>query len=139
MRAYLFGGLVAVATMMTAETALAHHSFAAEFDANQPVSITGKLLKVDLVNPHSWVYVEVTGKDGKTEEWRCETPPPNSMIRRGITKASFKIGAEVKVDGYRAKDGTTTMNAQTITIDGRAMGVADPTAGGPSAAKGKSK
>lgn len=99
-----------------------HHSFAAEYDANQPITIKGKVTKVDWVNPHSWVHVAVAGADGKTTVWDCETAPPNGLFRRGWTKNSLKLGEEVTVDGYRAKDGSTTMNARSVVLaDGRRM------------------
>lgn len=99
----------------------AHHSFAAEYDANAPIKITGILTKVDWVNPHSWIQLDVKGPDGKITTWRCETAPPNGLIRRGWTKSSFPIGKEVTVEGYRAKDGTNHMNASNATIDGKRM------------------
>jgi hypothetical protein len=77
---------------------------------------------VDWVNPHSWVYVDVTGADGKVVTWKCETAPPNGLFRRGWTKSSLKKGETVSVDGFRAKDGSSTMNARSVTLsDGRKM------------------
>ncbi|MFM2126304.1 MAG: hypothetical protein RL328_2755 [Acidobacteriota bacterium] len=100
----------------------AHHSFAAEYDANQPLVIKGAVNRVDWVNPHSWVYVDVTGADGKVVTWKCETAPPNGLFRRGWTKSSLKKGEIVSVDGFRAKDGSATMNARSVTLpDGRKM------------------
>ncbi|MEI9814690.1 MAG: DUF6152 family protein [Acidobacteriota bacterium] len=96
--------------VVTAATALAipvaaHHSFAAEYDGNAAIKITGTLTKVDWVNPHSWIQVDVKDAAGKVTTWRCETAPPNGLIRRGVTKSTFPIGQEVTVEGYRAKDG----------------------------------
>jgi len=116
--------LVAVAAFGGAVCApiQAHHSFAAEYDANQPLVIKGAVNHVDWVNPHSWVYVDVTGADGKVVTWKCETAPPNGLFRRGWTKSSLKKGEMVSVDGYRAKDGSSTMNARSVTLpDGRKM------------------
>jgi hypothetical protein len=119
----------------------AHHSFAAEFDANAPITIKGKLAKVDWVNPHSWVHVDVTGADGKVTTWRAETPPPNGLIRRGYTKSTFKLGSDITVEGFRAKDGTNTMNAQTIKMNGKDMftGSAGDPGAPPAAGASKSK
>lgn len=107
---------------LAATRAAAHHSFAAEFDANQPLTIKGAVNHVDWVNPHSWVHVDVTGPDGKVTTWRCETAPPNGLFRRGWTKSSLKKGELVTIDGFRAKDGTPTMNARSVVLaDGRRM------------------
>jgi hypothetical protein len=99
----------------------AHHSFAAEYDGNAPIKITGTLMKVDWVNPHSWIEVNVKEADGKVTTWRCETAPPNGLIRRGWTKSSFPIGQEVTVEGFRAKDGSNHMSASNATINGKRM------------------
>jgi hypothetical protein len=100
----------------------AHHSFAAEYAADQPLVIKGAVNRVDWVNPHSWIYVDVTAPDGKVTTWKCETAPPNGLFRRGWTKSSLKKGEIVTVDGFRAKDGPPTMNARSVTLsDGRRM------------------
>jgi hypothetical protein len=100
----------------------AHHSFAAEYAADQPLVIKGAVNRVDWVNPHSWIYVDVTAPDGKVTTWKCETAPPNGLFRRGWTKSSLKKGEMVTVDGFRAKDGSSTMNARSVTLaDGRKM------------------
>lgn len=100
----------------------AHHSFAAEYDANAPLVIKGAVNRVDWVNPHSWVYVDVTDANGKVTTWKCETAPPNGLFRRGWTKSSLKKGEIVSVDGFRAKDGSSTMNARSVLLsDGRRM------------------
>jgi hypothetical protein len=113
---------LAIAAGLAVAPIQAHHSFAAEYDANQPLVIKGAVNRVDWVNPHSWVYVDVTGPDGKVTTWKCETAPPNGLFRRGWTKSSLKKGEIVSVDGYRAKDGTPTMNARSVLLsDGRRM------------------
>ncbi|MEP7353583.1 MAG: DUF6152 family protein [Acidobacteriota bacterium] len=100
----------------------AHHSFAAEYAADQPVTIKGAVNHVDWVNPHSWIHVDVTGSDGKVTTWKCETAPPNGLFRRGWTKSSLKKGEIVSVQGYRAKDGSPTMSASSVKMsDGRTM------------------
>jgi hypothetical protein len=102
--------------------ALAHHSFAAEFDEKQPITLKGTIARIDLVNPHSWLYVEVKGPDGTVTRWNVEMGAPNALIRRGVTKASVPVGAEVTVEGFRAKDGSNTANGRTVVLaDGRSL------------------
>jgi len=102
---------------------LAHHSFAAEYDQSKPVTLKGTFVKMDWTNPHSWVYFTVT-ENGKTEEWRAETPPPNALVRNGWRPNMLKGGEEMTVRGYLAKDGTNLMFAQNVTLaDGRVIGL----------------
>jgi len=107
---------VCAGMVMAALPILAHHSFAAEYDSTKPVTVKGKFMKMDWVNPHSWVHIQVVNADGKTEEWQCETPPPNGLYRSGWRKDMIKEGEEVTVQGYLAKDGTHTMWSQFITL-----------------------
>lgn len=114
-------GLVVV-LLAGAATAQAHHSFAAEFDGDKPITLKGTIYRIDLVNPHSWLYVDVKDADGKSERWNVEMGAPNALIRRGVTKASVPVGAEVTVEGFRAKDGSRTVNGRTVTLaDGRGL------------------
>ena len=100
----------------------AHHSFAAEYDANQPIVLQGQIARFDLVNPHAWLYLEVKAADGKVVRWNVEMGAPNNLIRRGVTTATLPIGETVTVDGYRAKDGSTTVNGRQIRMsDGRTL------------------
>jgi hypothetical protein len=100
--------------------AVAHHSFAAEYDNSKPVSIKGKAIKMDWVNPHSHLTLEVTTPDGKTEVWAAETPPPNGLYRAGWRQNMIKGGEELTVNGFLAKDGTRLMWAQSVDFaDGR--------------------
>jgi hypothetical protein len=102
--------------------ASAHHSFAAEYDANQPITLAGKVARIDLISPHAWLYLDVAGPDGAVTRWNVEMGAPNSLIRRGINKNTVPVGADVTVDGYRAKDGSNTVNSQSIKLaDGRAL------------------
>jgi hypothetical protein len=115
---------------------LGHHSFAAEYDSTKPVALKGKFVKMDWINPHSWVYLEVTGADGKVATWKAEALPPNGLYRQGWRKDSIKAGEEISVEGYLAKDGSNTMWSRTVTAaDGRKMfaGSADASPGAPSA------
>lgn len=119
MRAKLFG-LVGVGMLLASMPALAHHSFAAEYDENQPVTLKGTLTKMDWVNPHGWIHVDVKGPDGKVVNWSIETGAPNALLRRGLRKTDFPPGAEVTIQGFRAKDGTNTASGRTVTTaDGK--------------------
>jgi hypothetical protein len=95
---------------------LAHHSFAAEFAADQPLKIKGAVNRVDWVNPHSFLYVDVADAAGKVTTWKCETAPPNGLFRRGWTKSTIKKGEVVEVEGFRAKDGSNLMNARSVLM-----------------------
>ena len=98
----------------------AHHSFTSEFDINQPVTLKGTLKKFDFVNPHGWIYVDVTGDDGRVATWAVETGGPAALLRRGVRKSDFPIGVEVTVKGYRAKNGGLSANGASIKLaDGR--------------------
>jgi Family of unknown function (DUF6152) len=99
--------------------ASAHHSFAAEFDAEKPVTLKGTVVKWEMINPHGWITLAVPGADG-TAEWMVETSNPNGLMRLGWSKRSLKFGDEITVEAYRAKDGSNTANAATVTLaDGR--------------------
>ena len=94
----------------------AHHAFAAEFDADRPVDFTGRVTRVEWVNPHVWIHIDVELDDGTTEEWAFEGGTPNTLFRRGFTRRSLEAGTEVHVDGYQAKDGTNRANGRDITL-----------------------
>ena len=100
----------------------AHHSFAAEYDSEKRITLTGKVLSVELVNPHSWIHVQAAGPDGKMQDWACEFGPPNGLYRQGWTKKSVSVGDTITVAGSLAKNGTPTINANNImTSDGKRL------------------
>lgn len=109
-----------VSLAVLATPALAHHSFAAEYDVKQPITMTGTVTKVEWLNPHARFYIDVKDKDGKVINWEFELGSPNSLMRKGWTRNSLKPGDVVTVDGFRAKDGSSLGNARTINLaDGR--------------------
>ena len=99
--------VVAAGLFLAAVPVQAHHSFAAAYDENRPVNLQGTVTKVELVNPHSWLWVDVKGKDGKVVNWGIEGGPPINLFRNGMTKASLPIGTEIKIFAYQAKSGET--------------------------------
>jgi hypothetical protein len=118
---------------LTALPALAHHSFAAEYNGNQPVTLKGTLTKVEWTNPHGWIYIDVKNDDGKVTNWAVEFGAPNVLLRRGLRKTDFPTGVELVVKGYRAKSGSPTVNGTSVTFpDGRNLftGSSNPDAPG---------
>ena len=102
--------------VLAVKPALAHHAFAAEFDAKRPVKLRGTVTKMEWINPHAWIHVDVKKPDGTVEEWMIEAGTPNTLLRRGFTKDSLKAGTEVVVDGYQSKDGSLRANGRDITL-----------------------
>ena len=132
--------LVAACGMLLVALPLAaHHSFAAEYGGNKPVSLKGKITQVEWVNPHSWIHIDVVGDDGKAVNWSCETAPPNALYRQGWRRDTLKEGDEVVVDGFLAKDGSHTMTARSVTTpDGKKLLAGSASAdGGPPSTNSK--
>ena len=116
--------LIAAVLLIASVTPLvAHHAFGSEFDPNRPVLLKGKVVKVEWVNPHAWIHMEVTKEDGTKEVWMIEGGSPNSLLRRGVTKESLPAGIEIVVDGYQARDYTVKRaNGRNVTYpDGRKL------------------
>jgi len=119
----------ALASVMPAQ---AHHAFAAEFDAKKPVHLEGGIKKVELINPHTWIHVDVKGPDGKVTTWMIEAGSPNVLLRRGFTKTTVLPGTPVTVDGYQSKDGSMRANGRDITLpDGRKLFLGSSGTGAP--------
>ncbi len=114
------GAAALLATTAAWAPALAHHAFATEFDVNSPVMLQGKVTKLELINPHSWITIEVVDESGEATEWMFEGGSPNALIRRGITRNSVPIGSELIVEGYQARDGSHKAVGRNVTFaDGR--------------------
>ena len=117
---------------VAAVPALAHHAFSSEFDVKKPIHFTGVITKVELVNPHAWFHVDVTGPDGKVTSWMIEAGTPNVLLRRGFTKNSIPVGTQVVVDGFQAKDGSSKGSGRDLTLpDGRKLLIGSDGAGAP--------
>jgi Family of unknown function (DUF6152) len=124
--------VVGVALIFSAGALSAHHAFSSEFDENRPIVLRGAVTKTEWVNPHSWIHIEVTDSDGKVTSWAIECGAPNSLMRRGLNKNSIPIGTKIVVDGYQARDGSTTANAKDITTpDGKKFFVGSSGTGAP--------
>ena len=118
----------------------AHHSFAAEFDATKPVELRGSVVKVEWINPHTWIHIDVKEPDGSTSRWMIEGGTPNTLLRRGLTRNSLPQGTEIVVDGYRAKSGANRANGRDVTFpDGRKLFMGSSGIGAPKDGKDPSE
>jgi hypothetical protein len=124
--------LASAVQLAAAVPLLAHHAFSAEFDPNKQVSLRGTVTKMEWINPHSWIHIDVKTTDGKVESWMIEAGPPGALVRRGWTKNSVALGTEVVVEGYQAKDGSNRANGREITLpDGQRLFVGSTGTGAP--------
>jgi hypothetical protein len=127
--------LLAVASALlcgAAQHARAHHSFAAEFDAAQPVTLRGTITKMEWINPHSWLHIDVKNDDGTTTPWMIEGATPNTLLRRGFTREAVKAGTEITIVGFRAKNGANRANGRDLILpDGSRLFMSSPGTGAP--------
>jgi hypothetical protein len=125
-------GVASLSLLVGSARLSAHHAFAAEFDANQPVTLRGTVAKVEWINPHSWIYVDVKNPDGKVDRWMIEGGNPSVLLRRGLTRESLPAGTEIVVEGYKAKGIPFRANGRDLTLaDGRKLFMGSSGTGAP--------
>jgi hypothetical protein len=130
--------IVGAALLVAAMPVWAHHSFSAEFDGDKPVKLRGTVTKMEWINPHAWIHIDVKDENGKVTNWMVECGAPNVLFRRGITKNSVTAGMEIIVDGYRAKDGSSRANGKDVMFtDGRKLFLGTSGTGAPGDAQEK--
>jgi hypothetical protein len=132
MRRKLAVVIVVAGLLLNAAPMFAHHAFAAEFDAKKPVKLRGTVTKMEWINPHAWIHIDVKDPDGKVVQWMIEAGTPNTLFRRGFTKNSLAPGTEIFVDGYQSKDGSNRANGRDVTFpDGRKLFLGSSGTGAP--------
>jgi len=125
-------GLAMGAVLLAAAPVWAHHAFAAEFDGKKPVKLQGTVTKMEWINPHAWIHIDVKDTDGNVTNWMVECGTPNTLLRRGVNKNSVTAGMELVVDGYQAKDGSNKANGRDVTFaDGRKVFLGSTGTGAP--------
>ena len=112
----IVGAVVGVGLLLGAVPVVAHHAFSAEFDADRPVHFQGTVTKVEWINPHTWIHMDITQDDGSVEAWMIEGGNPHNLFRRGFSKEVITVGMEIVVDGYASKDGTRRANGRDLTL-----------------------
>jgi hypothetical protein len=132
MRLRCLPACVGAGLLLAGAAASAHHSFSAEFDANKPIQLRGSVVRVEWINPHTWIHIDVKESDGKTVRWMIEGGTPNTLLRRGLTRNSLPQGTEIVVDGYRARSGDNRANGRDLTFpDGRKLFMGSSGTGAP--------
>src|SRR5438874_4316534 len=122
MRTKILALIIGIGLLLAAVPVWAHHAFAAEFDATKPVKFHGTVTKMEWINPHAWIHIDVKGDNGIVTPWMIEAAAPNALLRRGWTKQSLLAGTEIVVEGFQAKDGANRANGSIITFtDGRKL------------------
>ena len=140
MRTGIFAALIGELLILGGAVLRAHQSFPAEFDINRPIQLTGTVTKVEWINPHAWIHVDVKKPDGTVEQWMVEAGTPNTLLRRGLTKASLLPGTEIHVDGYQSKDGSLRANGRDLTLpDGKKLFLGSSGTGAPEDGKDASE
>jgi len=118
--------------LLSGATASAHHAFSLEFDADQPITLRGTITRVEWINPHAWLHIDVADASGNVESWRIEAGSPNTLVRRGMTRESIPEGTEVVVFGYRHRNGSNAANGRDVTLpDGTKLFLSSPRTGAP--------
>ena len=140
MRQYVLLGIVGAGLTLGAAPLFAHHAFSSEFDADKPVKLEGIVTKTEWVNPHAWIHIDVKQPNGTTEEWMVEGGTPNTLMRRGVSRDTLKVGTAVVVTGYQAKDSSNRANGRDITYpDGRKLFLGSTGTGAPYDQENKDK
>lgn len=126
------GAGIGLLAALAGPPAEAHHAFAAEFDASAPIELRGTVIRMEWVNPHTWIHIDVEEEDGTQARWMIEGGPPSALLRRGFTKRDLLAGTEVFVEGFRSKDGTNKANGRDVTfIDGSKLFLGSSGTGAP--------